>query len=291
MQKIFFQNPFLKNKKQKKNTKQLQHKYKSQTKYKTQIRNMSDNFDEDFFEVNNISFKELFRLYNLSVHTTYNQAEVLKEHASSFNRLSKSIEKCSTASSEIMSAIASIISATASTTTETTAATTTTSTTSTAIAAAVAAITAVTTAAATTAAATEATTEATTATATAATTAATTKAPTAAATAATTTLTITTPPPQPPPSQYFTSRNVSLSANDNWLIPTGLYTSPCFLCSYFGHEANNCPNLIDDYLMNCFKCWNPGHSVGECNLFKAKTPFKEEYIPPGELLQKIIKKE
>jgi len=233
---------------------------------------MSDNFDEDFFEVNNISFKELFRLYNLSVHTTYNQAEVLKEHASSFNRLSKSIEKCSTASSEIMSAIASIISATASTTTETTAATTTTST---AIAAAVAAITAVTTAAATTAAATEATTEATT----------------AAATAATTTITIKTPPPQPPPSQYFTSRNVSLSANDNWLIPTGLYTSPCFLCSYFGHGANNCPNLIDDYLMNCFKCWNPGHSVGECNLFKAKTPFKEEYIPPGELLQKIIKKE
>jgi ABC-type transporter Mla subunit MlaD len=246
---------------------------------------MSDNFDEDFFEVNNISFKELFRLYNLSVHTTYNQAEVLKEHASSFNRLSKSIEKCSTASSEIMSAIASIISATASTTTETTAATTTTLTTSTAIAAAAAAITAVTTAAATTAAATEATT----ATATAATTAATTEATTAAATAATTT--ITTPPPQPPPSQYFTSRNVSLSANDNWLIPTGLYTSPCFLCSYFGHGANNCPNLIDDYLMNCFKCWNPGHSVGECNLFKAKTPFKEGYILPGELLQKIIKKE
>jgi len=253
---------------------------------------MSDNFDEDFFEVNNISFKELFRLYNLSVHTTYNQAEVLKEHASSFNRLSKSIEKCSTASSEIMSAIASIISATASTTTETTAATTTTST---AIAAAAAAITAVTTAAVTTAAATEATTEATTATATAATiaatTATTTAATTAVATAATTTITITTPPPQPPPSQYFTSRNVSLSANDNWLIPTGLYISPCFLCSYFGHEANNCPNLIDDYLMNCFKCWNPGHSVGECNLFKAKTPFKEEYIPPGELLQKIIKKE
>ncbi|CAI2196662.1 3175_t:CDS:1, partial [Funneliformis geosporum] len=54
------------------------------------------NFDEEFFEVNNITFKELFRLYNLSVHTIYNQAEVLKEHASLFNRLSKNIKKYST---------------------------------------------------------------------------------------------------------------------------------------------------------------------------------------------------
>jgi hypothetical protein len=191
---------------------------------------MSDNFDEEFFEVNNITFKELFRLYNLSVHTTYNQTEVLKEHASSFNRLSKSIEKYSTASSEIMSAVASIISAIAFTTAFTTTETT-------AIMAAAAAIAAVATTSATSAASTEATTI--------------------------TTPTIPTPTPPtpplqpqpqlPPPSQYFTSNNVSLSINDNWLIPTRSYTSPCFLYSYFGHGANNCPNLIDDYLMNCFK--------------------------------------
>jgi hypothetical protein len=148
MQKIFFQNPFFKKQKTKKKHETI---LTLQTKYKTQIRNMSDNFDEEFFEVNNITFKELFRLYNLSVHTTYNQTEVLKEHALSFNRLSKSIEKYSTASSEIMSAVASIISAIASTTAFTITETT-------AIIAAAAAIAAAATTAATSAASTEATT-------------------------------------------------------------------------------------------------------------------------------------
>src|SRR6266498_3293220 len=42
---------------------------------------------------------------------------------------------------------------------------------------------------------------------------------------------------------FYTSNGVVLSAKINWIAPVGAYKDHCYLCNYFGHGFNICPNI------------------------------------------------
>src|SRR6266542_3988602 len=42
---------------------------------------------------------------------------------------------------------------------------------------------------------------------------------------------------------FYTSNGVVLSAKTNWIAPVRTYKDYCYLCNYFGHRFNICPNI------------------------------------------------
>src|SRR6266540_3604672 len=53
---------------------------------------------------------------------------------------------------------------------------------------------------------------------------------------------------------FYTSNGVVLSAKTNWIAPVGAYKDYCYLCNYFGHGFNICPNIRSEFLRRCYKC-------------------------------------
>ena len=86
---------------------------------------------------------------------------------------------------------------------------------------------------------------------------------------------------------FYTSDGVRLSAKTNWIAPVGAYKDCCYLCNYFGHGMNVCPNIRSEYLGKCCKCWSNNHESKECKREPVSIPFKENYLKPAELLKKF----
>src|SRR6266542_2715385 len=58
---------------------------------------------------------------------------------------------------------------------------------------------------------------------------------------------------------FYTSNGVVLSAKTNWIVPVGAYKDYCYLCNYFGHGFNICPNIRLEFLGRCCRCWSGNH--------------------------------
>src|SRR6266542_2506945 len=63
---------------------------------------------------------------------------------------------------------------------------------------------------------------------------------------------------------FYTSNGVVLSAKTNWIAPVEAYKDYCYLCNYFGHRFNICPNIRPEFLERCCRCWSGNHESKEC---------------------------
>src|SRR6266542_5820329 len=63
---------------------------------------------------------------------------------------------------------------------------------------------------------------------------------------------------------FYTSNGVVLSAKTNWIVPVGAYKDHCYLCNYFSHRFNICPNIRPEFLGRCCRCWFSNHESKKC---------------------------
>src|SRR6266508_4480591 len=63
---------------------------------------------------------------------------------------------------------------------------------------------------------------------------------------------------------FYTSNGVVLSAKTNWIASVRAYKNHCYLCNYFGHGFNICPNIRPEFLGRCCRCWSGNHESKEC---------------------------
>ena len=62
---------------------------------------------------------------------------------------------------------------------------------------------------------------------------------------------------------FYTSNGVVLSAKTNWIALIGAYKDHYYLCNYFGHGFNICPNIRPEFLERCCRCWSGNHESKE----------------------------
>src|SRR6266498_4109353 len=74
---------------------------------------------------------------------------------------------------------------------------------------------------------------------------------------------------------FYTSNGIVLSAKTNWIAPVRAYKDYCYLCNYFGHGFNICPNIRLEFLERCCRCWSDNHKSKECRDELQPIPFKE----------------
>src|SRR6266540_6764921 len=84
---------------------------------------------------------------------------------------------------------------------------------------------------------------------------------------------------------FYTSNGIVLSAKINWIAPVGVYKDYCYLCNYFGHGFNICPNIRSEFLERCCRCWSGNHESKECKGELQPIPFKENFLKLSELLK------
>src|SRR6266542_3365827 len=53
---------------------------------------------------------------------------------------------------------------------------------------------------------------------------------------------------------FYTSNGIVLSVKTNWIALVGAYKDYCYLCNYFGHGFNICPNIRPEFLGRCYRC-------------------------------------
>src|SRR6266498_1893454 len=53
---------------------------------------------------------------------------------------------------------------------------------------------------------------------------------------------------------FYISNGVVLLAKTNWIASVGVYKNYYYLCNYFGHGFNICPNIRPEFLERCYKC-------------------------------------
>src|SRR6266508_212349 len=63
---------------------------------------------------------------------------------------------------------------------------------------------------------------------------------------------------------FYTSNGIVLSAKTNWIMPVGAYKDYCYLCNYFNHGFNICPNIRPEFLRRCCRYWSGNHESKEC---------------------------
>src|SRR6266542_2120043 len=63
---------------------------------------------------------------------------------------------------------------------------------------------------------------------------------------------------------FYTSNGVVMSAKTNWIALIGAYKDHYYLCNYFGHGFNICPNIRPEFLGRCCRCWSSNHELKEC---------------------------
>src|SRR6266498_2358676 len=63
---------------------------------------------------------------------------------------------------------------------------------------------------------------------------------------------------------FYTSNGIVLSAKTNWIMPVGAYKDHYYLCNYFDHRFNICPNIRPEFLGRCCRCWFGNHESKEC---------------------------
>jgi len=92
-------------------------------------------------------------------------------------------------------------------------------------------------------------------------------------------------------TQYFTSKDVPLSSN-NWLASSDSYPQSYHACKYYGHAAKACPNIINPTPgVLYYKCWNIGYFMINCNVLnKFNSPYRDDYKHLNELMLSILAK-
>src|SRR6266498_4037461 len=63
---------------------------------------------------------------------------------------------------------------------------------------------------------------------------------------------------------FYISNGIVLSAKTNWIALVGTYKDYCYLCNYFGHGFNICPNIRPEFLGRCCRCWSGNYKSKEC---------------------------
>ncbi|RIA87715.1 hypothetical protein C1645_739900 [Glomus cerebriforme] len=89
----------------------------------------------------------------------------------------------------------------------------------------------------------------------------------------------------------YTAENVVLNKHTNWFVPTRPQQKPCFVCHYYGHIFENCPNIHSNAYNRCIRCWQHDHTFQNCQLPKEQTvrpPFKNNFLYPNELLHRTF---
>src|SRR6266498_619070 len=84
---------------------------------------------------------------------------------------------------------------------------------------------------------------------------------------------------------FYTSNGVVLSAKTNWIASVRTYKDYYYLCNYFGHRFNICPNIRSEFLGRCCRCWSSNHESKECRGELQPIPFKENFLKLSELLK------
>ncbi|GES86137.1 hypothetical protein GLOIN_2v1883110 [Rhizophagus clarus] len=85
-----------------------------------------------------------------------------------------------------------------------------------------------------------------------------------------------------------TSEGIALSSRTNWIAPIGSYKDPCYLCEYYGHGFNTCPNIQQNYWGRCCRCWVSPHESKDCHLRrgeKVPIPFKKNFLKQADLIK------
>ncbi|RIA95671.1 hypothetical protein C1645_756997 [Glomus cerebriforme] len=91
--------------------------------------------------------------------------------------------------------------------------------------------------------------------------------------------------------KHYTAKNVALDKHTNWFVPTYSQQKPCYVCHYFGHFFENCPNIHFTAYSKCIRCWQPDHTSQNCSLSRdqsVRPPFKSNFLYPNELLDRIF---
>src|SRR6266540_7062598 len=84
---------------------------------------------------------------------------------------------------------------------------------------------------------------------------------------------------------FYTLNRIVLSAKTNWIVPVGAYKDYCYLCNYFGHGFNICPNIRPEFLGRCYRCWSGNYESKECRGELQPISFKENFLKLSELLK------
>ena len=92
--------------------------------------------------------------------------------------------------------------------------------------------------------------------------------------------------PYPPPLGN-SSQSTPINSN-NWPIPIGKHLKPCYLCKYYGHGANDCPNIEGCAIGLCLQCWTRNHDSESCLYTRRSPPFKPEYRAPNIFLDTYL---
>ncbi|GES91583.1 hypothetical protein GLOIN_2v1883110 [Rhizophagus clarus] len=85
-----------------------------------------------------------------------------------------------------------------------------------------------------------------------------------------------------------TSEGVALSSRTNWIAPISSYKDPCYLCEYYGHGLNTCPNIQQNYRGRYCRCWISPHESKDCHLRrgeKVPIPFKKNFLKLADLIK------
>ena len=108
------------------------------------------------------------------------------------------------------------------------------------------------------------------------------------ATSTTSTIPTTQTLPTPPiPYKFCTADSVPLQSS-NWIVPLNNYKESCHACGYYGHGFKTCPNIKEEYLGACIKCWHRGHDSVNCQGDRIGAPFKNGFIQNHNLIEKVF---
>jgi len=89
----------------------------------------------------------------------------------------------------------------------------------------------------------------------------------------------------------YSAQNTPISEQTNWFCPLYQNHTRCFICHYFGHGIDACPNITKLASEHCIRCWKKGHASSNCPLpidQASNPPFKPNFIYPSDLLKKIL---
>jgi hypothetical protein len=86
----------------------------------------------------------------------------------------------------------------------------------------------------------------------------------------------------------YTSKNVCLNDQNNWLLPVSSFNNACKACHYFGHTQKDCPNILKTYQLCCSRCWNDTHERSKCTKEEKEIPFRDLYVSPEQLIRRYM---
>jgi len=89
----------------------------------------------------------------------------------------------------------------------------------------------------------------------------------------------------------YSAQNIPICEEKNWFCPMYQTHSRCFICHYFGHGIESCPNVTKNPSRCCIRCWKEGHASNTCGLSLEQAvtpPFKLNFNYPTDLLKKLL---